>query len=322
MIEINKEWKFKESFPSISAYTTAYNCLKNGYPIEKAIRSFAWADELIVVDGGSDDGTLEMLNRLAEELPHLQVIEVPIDWDDPGKDGALKAMSRAMTSSEFVIQFDADEFCYGKPEAWKRKTKEMAPNVDILNLFVFEPVGKETDLRLNEGHNPSKWRIFRNKPEITHGIPLHDRLEVDGKIYSKGGSDGCFPIHVVTNDLFSAKNPPYLTNLAVLKHKIKENPEDETLKDEYAAAVHAIAETEPMVIHVGHIDLEKKIRLYVNEWHKWWCGLYNKDPDDTQNNIYFPGVAFSDVTDEMIQEKAKEISRETPSVYVELREGF
>jgi glycosyltransferase involved in cell wall biosynthesis len=43
-----------------------YNCLKNNFPFTKAIDSFLWVDELILVDAGSTDGTLEKLKELYE----------------------------------------------------------------------------------------------------------------------------------------------------------------------------------------------------------------------------------------------------------------
>lgn len=309
MIKINPDWKFEKVYPSIGAYTTAYNCLKNGYPIEKAIRSFSWVDELVVVDGGSDDGTLDKLNELASELDNLQVVEVPIDWDDPGKDGALKAMSRAMTTTDFVIQFDADEFCGGDPTLWKEEAKKLQnSNVDILNLFVYEPIGDMSHLRLNKEHNPSKWRLYKNKAEISHGIPAGDRLEKDGKVYSRGGSDGCFPVHIVTNELYPSKTPEYLTRYISVKNAGN--------KTEAANLAKEILDSKPHVVHVGHVDLKKKINLYLNEWKDWWAHLYDKDLSDPKNNLYFPGVPFEDVTTEMIEEKAREIAESTPTAEV------
>lgn len=309
MITLKPDWKFKETFPKISAYTTLYNGIKGTYPFELAVRSFAWVDELVVVDGGSDDGTREKLEELKKDLSNLRVYDIPIDWECPGKDGQQKAMARAMCSSEYLIQFDCDELCCGEPVLWKRMAKHMSEEVDILQLFVAEPFGSLDNVRLNKEHNPLKWRIYRNKAEITHGIPAQDRVEVDGKVYSKGGSDGCFPIHIVTNQLYpsyaSTKKLMTAKDLVTLKG-------DDVSVDYYKETVNEIMETQPYVLHLGHVDLKSKINLYLNNWHKWWCHLYNKDVEDPENNLYFPGVKISDVTDQMIEEKVIELKSSTP----------
>lgn len=309
MLKLNENWKFQECFPTVSVYWTALNCLRWKYPLEDSIKSFAWADELIVVDGGSTDGTVEMLEKLKEKFEHLQVYSMPIDETDPGKDGAQKAIARAMTTCEFTIQVDADEICGGHPNLWKKKIKEMPAQIDILNLFVYEPVGDICKLRMNESHNPWKWRIFRNKPEISHGIPKQDKLEIDGKIYSKGGSDGCFPINILTEELYPSYSETKLQNLILVK-----NSKD---KEKYASVAKDLMSSEPFVIHVGHVDLDAKIRNYLSNWHTWWCHLYNKDETDPQNNQHFPGVKLSDVTKEMIQDKIVSIIKDSHTTFVE-----
>lgn len=310
-IKINKNWKFKELFPTISAYTTAYNCIQGEYPIERALRSFAWVDQLVVIDGGSTDGTKELLERLREELPNLEVYDIPIDLGNPGKDGAQKTMARAMCTSEFSIQFDADEICLGDIQKWKRAAKDMADGCDIVDLIVFEPFGARDNLRMDKSHNPIKWRIFRNKPEIVHGIPKHDEIEIDGKICSRGMSDGCFPIHVVTKMM--VPSAPSSSARRVKELYAAGDP------SEYKDFICELLRTgEPAVLHLGHVNLEKKINLYLSTWHEWWCGLYGKDPSAPENNRYFPGLPYSDIPSDSlaIRKRVEELMRETTSVNV------
>ncbi len=306
-MKLNKQWKFEEKFPSVSAYWTTFDCLKWGYPIKESLLSFGWVDELIVVDGGSTDGTLELLESLKEQLGgKLQVYEMPIDWEDPGKDGVQKALARSMTTSEFTIQVDADELCGNTELVWRKKMKSMPKNADIMNLFVREPFGHEHNLRMNASHNPLKWRIYRNNPAITHGIPKQDRLIVDGKTYSKGMTDGCFPMNIVTEELCPSYTEDKLLKLAQVK-----NSGD---KKQYLKLVQAAMLQEPYVEHLGHVDLRVKMKNYLNNWHKWWCHLYNKDPLDPQNNLYFKGVAIDEVTPEMIENRIVELCEETETV--------
>lgn len=307
MINLNLDWKFQEVLPKISAYTTTYNCLNGHYPFREAIKSFLWCDELIVADGGSTDGTKEELETLAKEYVNLRVYDFPVDLDNPGKDGQLKAMARAMCSEEFCVQFDGDEFCLGDAKLWKRTAKNMEAGISILNCLVVEPFGSPTALRLNESHNPAKWRIYRNLPEITHGIPDYDRFEKDGKVFSKKASDGTFPLNIVNNKLFPSKDiNDVLSSLFVLRKEKK--------YDEYLNLVKDLILTTPSVYHAGHVNLKSKIKLYLSTWRFWWCCLYDLDPNDPVNNQYFPDIEPKDVTEEMINEKVAQLIKETPTI--------
>lgn len=308
-IKFNPSWKFREIFPTISAYVTSYNCVSGGYPIEKAIRSFAWTEQLIVVDGGSTDGTKELLERLQKEIPHLEIYDIPIDWENPGKDGNQKAMARAMCTSEFCIQFDADEICLGNPIKWKKIAKDMMDGVDIVDLMVLEPFGSPSSLRLNKEHNPIKWRIYRNCPEITHGIPKHDRFERDGKIYSKGGSDGCDPIHVVTEMPYPSQ--PHET---ARRARALFNQGDPSEYKDFIC--EKLKDGTPMVLHLGHVDLVQKISLYLNSWHEWWNHLYGHPPSDPNHNQYFPMTPIESCNQVMIDSKVRDLILGTPSIDV------
>lgn len=315
---INKDWKFKESFPTISAYTTTYNCIKNGYPIFDAIRSFSWADEIVAVDGGSTDGTIEELEKLKAEIPQLKVYEIGIDWDSPGKDGQQKAMAKAMCASRVFVQFDADEICLGDPKKWKKMAKDLFG--DVLELPVIEPFGKITNVRMNKEHNPVKWRIYSSRSNVTHGIPRQDKLEKDGKVYSKGHSDGCFPIDVVSENMIPSYMSEDARRIKILYNKFhslgKHDEKRNELKAEYTQLIKKLlSEKTPCVLHLGHANLEQKIHLYLNEWKNWWAELYGKDSNDI--SLYFENKTVEEVTENDIKEKAASLMNSTPSIDIE-----
>lgn len=308
MATLNKTWKFEEKYPKISGYTTTYNCVSGEYPFEKAIKSFSFLDEVIVVDGGSTDGTKERLQALCTEHPNVKIYDFQIDLDNPGCDGQQKALARAMCSNEFCLQFDADEINMSDPKTWNRTAKNFPSDTAILECPVIEPIGDITNVRLNETHNPMKWRLSRNLPEITHGIPDFDRLEKDGKIHAKN-SDGTLYISIVDNRIIPSK---FVNKNCEMLYQLRKTGE----KEKYSEIILQLMKQVPCVLHQGHVNLEGKIKLYTKTWYKFWNNLYARDNSDPKNNVYFPGISYEDVTDDMIAQKAKDIMRETPSIKI------
>jgi len=80
----------------VSVYMITFN---NARTVEKALRSVAWADEIVVVDSFSTDGTLEIIQALA-----TRVIQRP--W--PGFRDQYQFAADACTR-EWAVFIDADE---------------------------------------------------------------------------------------------------------------------------------------------------------------------------------------------------------------------
>ncbi|MAD78849.1 MAG: alpha-L-glycero-D-manno-heptose beta-1,4-glucosyltransferase [Planctomycetaceae bacterium] len=84
--------------PSITAYVIAYNEVDK---IEAAISSVLWADEVILADSHSTDGTTELAERLGARV-------VQIDFDGFGK---LRNEAIAACRGDWIFSLDADERC-------------------------------------------------------------------------------------------------------------------------------------------------------------------------------------------------------------------
>ncbi|HEY6331790.1 MAG TPA: glycosyltransferase family 2 protein, partial [Blastocatellia bacterium] len=80
----------------ISATVITLNEQRN---IEDALRSLSWADEIVVVDSGSTDATLELARRYTDRV-------IVNSW--PGY-AAQKNFAAEQASNDWIFNLDADE---------------------------------------------------------------------------------------------------------------------------------------------------------------------------------------------------------------------
>jgi len=276
--ERNPEFEYTPIYKTISGYTTTYNA-KN-YPFRESIKSMlGFCDEVVVVDGCSDDGTWEVLEEMAKEDDRLQLYQNPFDWEEPGIDGLQKAFARALCQNEFLWQQDCDEVVHEDDyEKIKSITKRFPSNADILHLPVIELWGNENEV--TGRRHAWKWRMSRNKPEITHGINKHARLtdEKTGKVYAKEGiSDGCEYIDAMTNEM--------LPHVGFWNERI--DTARKYVAEDYARGMNEIFEIMPSVFHYSWFNLEQKIKQLKRGgvWDRLWSLLYQKESMER-----FPGV--------------------------------
>jgi glycosyltransferase involved in cell wall biosynthesis len=305
--------------PTISGYTTTYNCVKQQYPFEECINSMLqFCDEVCVVDGGSTDGTYEVLLRLAAEyvtqdektkepILKLKVKQVKRDWNHPRFavfDGMQKAEARAMCSKEFCWQMDSDEIVHEEDAVRINDLcRSMPQGADVLSLPVIEYWGGPEKVRLDI--QPWKWRLSRNKPNITHGIPVTLRTtDADGNLCALEGTDGC--------DMIDAETGESLAHISFYTQDIENSRRiamlgNEKAKQEYEEWFNTVTNNLPGVFHYSWYDLPRKIRLYRDYWTSHWNSLYNKSLEDTAENNMMFDVPWSQVTDEMIEQRALEM---------------
>jgi glycosyltransferase involved in cell wall biosynthesis len=319
--------------PTISGYITTYNCVKQRYPFEQSIESMlSFCDEVCVLDGGSTDGTWENLCQLQRNLVSstvrirlydceasrlesynkespLKLKQITRDWNHPRFavfDGEQKAEARRMCTSEFCWQMDSDEIVHevDVPKI-KNILNAITKDIDVLSLPVVEYWGGPDKVRLDV--TPWKWRLSRNKPYITHGIPKDLRkTDSNGDLFASEGTDGCDLIHAETFERIPHASfyTPEVENIR--QHAMLGNKQ--ALSD-YQAWFQEVVNGLPCVYHYSWYDLERKIHLYKNYWTKHWESLTGKTyVDDAKSNMMFD-LPWSEVTNEMIKEKAKELQK-------------
>lgn len=299
--------KIMDYRPKISGYTTVYNAASQGYPFVQSILSMLqFCDEVCVVDGGSTDGTFEKVQELSSSDSRVKVKKVERDWNHPRFavfDGLQKAEARDMCTGEYCWQMDCDEVVH-EDDAPKvaELCKKFPPNVDIISLPVTEYWGGPEKVRVDI--LPWKWRLSRNKKNITHGIPrLARRYDTNGHLYAQFG-DGCDMIDRDSHEVL-----PHVTFYTGDVEKVRRAAldGDDTALNQYAAWFNNVIDNLPGVFHYSWFDLERKIKLYKNYWTRHWESLSGKKYEDTAESNMMFDVPWNSVTDEMIRQRAGEL---------------
>ncbi|MAH43390.1 hypothetical protein CL614_06790 [archaeon] len=299
--------------PTISGYTTTYNCIDQSYPFVESISSMlGFCDQIVVIDGGSTDGTWEELQTLAAVQGDGRIVihRQERDWNHKRFavfDGLQKALARSMCTSEFCWQQDSDEIVHEKDyEKIKTLARTLPKQMDLVALPVIEFWGKKNKVRVDV--NPWKWRFSRNRPHITHGVPAHLRVfDDEGMMFSKPGTDGC---DYIRSDSFE---PVQFNNFYGKEHHDLRmsalNGSTEDLKA-YAMWLMSVCSSLPSVIHYSWYDLSRKIKTYRGYWSRHWQSLYNIEQDDTAENNMFFDKPWSEVSDKEIDELSSKLDEE------------
>jgi ATP-binding cassette, subfamily B, bacterial MsbA len=105
--------------PKISVYIIAFNEVEK---VGRAIKSVQWADEIVIVDSWSTDGTTELAVQSGARV--VQVVFTGF--------GDLRNQAIAACTHEWIFSLDSDEYC--TPEA-ASEIKSIIQNNDSLDVY-------------------------------------------------------------------------------------------------------------------------------------------------------------------------------------------
>lgn len=152
----------------ISALIITYNEIEH---IKKCVDSISFADEIIVVDSYSSDGTFEFL----EQDNRVKAIQHPFNNFTEQKSFAL-----SQASNKWVLFVDADEIIDKKLRLEILSTVDH-PEAKEAYYFYRQFMFKNKKLRFSGWQTDKNHRLFqKDKVSFTKGKIVHETLDIEG----------------------------------------------------------------------------------------------------------------------------------------------
>lgn len=173
LVLVEKLWhRWTERATSRTASLSAIViCCNEADRIERCLSPLAdWADEIIVLDSGSTDGTADIARRFTQNV-------FSTDWQGYGRQ---KQRALEKCSSEWVLNLDADEYIDAslkqEVDAWlSSRPGYNAFRICWISIVFGKPVFFGADGRYHK-------RLFRRENARFDQADVHEDIIVDGKV--------------------------------------------------------------------------------------------------------------------------------------------
>lgn len=151
-------------------------CLNEEHSIEGCLRSVSWCEEIIVVDSGSTDRTVELARKYTDKVMFHE-------W--PGY-VAQKNYALEQATGDWILSLDADERC--TPELKAAIERGLLESSGVAGFEVRRHVKYLGRWINHSGWYPDwKLRVVRKGKARWGGIDPHDKLLPDGPVRKLDG---------------------------------------------------------------------------------------------------------------------------------------
>ncbi len=174
-----------------------------------------YVDEIVVVDTGSNDRSIEIAKSFGARIHHFQWIN---DFS------AARNESLRHATGGWVLQLDADERLnlLGSPNALRDAATD--PNVDAYAVLVRCHHGERSNATYSVSHN---LRFFRKLPGIQYDRPVHESVE---PFLERSGGATAKASFLIEHEGYMVDGPALIRklqrNLEILRHYVVREPND------------------------------------------------------------------------------------------------
>ena len=151
------------------AVSVCYIVKNEAAHIEESLRSVRWADEIVVLDSGSTDGTLDICRRYTDRVLHQDFL------------GHIQQKNRALehATNEWVLSLDGDEVL--SEELAAEMQRELEAHHQSTDGFEMPRMTRYLGRWIRHGswYPDRKLRLWRKKLGRWGGENPHDRVELD-----------------------------------------------------------------------------------------------------------------------------------------------
>lgn len=298
----------------LSGYSACWNAFARDYPLVPCVEQLlSFCDEVVVADGGSQDGSYEFLQVWAARDARLRVTERPVDPQHPrwalDADGRLKAHARAQCRGDFCFQADLDEIAADDAGPLIRQLcatwpQGRAGDEIVVALPFVEYWGSLYQVRADIPVNFP--RLSRNAPTITHDVPRRARrFDSNGDLcIALYASDSCDYVH---RDSYEA-----LRVVPLWSSDRESRRRDPLQRSEWQIDFNTAIEELPTIFHLSWLDIERKLRHYRDHWPAFHASLYDVERADCPPAP--DGRAWKDLSDEDVRAAAAIFAEEGPRI--------
>lgn len=177
-----------EKLPKLRQKVSAMMIVKNERAhIERCIANLDWADEIVIVDTGSIDGTAECLQLLVSDEIHPDGAVVPYtgkvkyfeyEWKDDFS--AARNFAKGKCTGDWVFWMDADDLLPERTVASLRKFPWSGRKMGISNPGAHKMMCVEYRDGMPVGQT-LQTRLFRNIPMVQWRDPIHETVDASLK---------------------------------------------------------------------------------------------------------------------------------------------